>query len=138
MWFIHWNKVIFISKNDLFLEFLFPQNFIMIKLKIRKNFILDILFILTYSIGYASLLKYVTYVIFPLPESIQLFLFLFFLYLFRFGGKYRNVRRISSNVSYFLFFLYFWEIFQGMIVGAESNSLLVAAVNLSSTDTWAT
>lgn len=105
----------------------------MIKLKIRKNFILDILFILTYSIGYASLLKYVTYVIFPLPESIQLFLFLFFLYLFRFGGKYRNARRISSNVSYFLFFLYFWEIFQGMIVGAESNSLLVAAVNLSST-----
>lgn len=100
---------------------------------ITRNRVLDLLFILTYAIGYVSLLKYVTYAIFPIPESVALFLFLFVIYIIRFGGKLSSGKVISGRLSFFLVVLYLWELLQGFIVGTESNSLLVAIVNLCST-----
>lgn len=103
------------------------------KLKITKNSILDILFILAYSVGYVSLLKFVTYALIPVPESIALFLFLFIIYIIRFKGWRTYGMMLGGNLFTFLLILYIWEIVQGFIVGTDINAILVVIVNLLST-----
>jgi len=103
------------------------------KSRLTPNNILDTLFILAYSVGYVSLIKYITYAIFPIPESIQLFLFLSIIYLIRFGGKRVCGKKVSGNLVYLLIGLYFWELIQGLIVGGDVNGMLVIITNLCST-----
>lgn len=103
------------------------------KVKVTSNIILDTLFILAFSVGYASLLKFVTYAILPIPETIQLFLFLSLLYIIRFKGS--NVKKrnyFGGRLLYILIILYIWEVLQGIMMGAELSFILVIVVNLLS------
>lgn len=103
------------------------------KSRITPYYIIDVIFILSYSVGYVSLLKYMTYAIFPIPESIQLLFFLSILYLFRFRRKTIKGSKINGMLVHFLFGLYLWEIFQGIIIGGDFNAVLVSVTNLLST-----
>lgn len=102
------------------------------RLHITFNSILDLLFIVVFSVGYVSILKFVTYAIFSIPESVQLFLFLTILYFIRFKDRSYKGKVFSGKLVSILFVLYIWEIIQGLIVGADYNWLLVCVVNLFS------
>lgn len=103
------------------------------RINIKFNDILDILFILTYSIGYVSLIKFVTYAIFPIPESIQLFFFLSIIYFIRFRGKSVKYKVLNGRLLKFLIIFYVWEIAQGVITRTDSDGIFVVIVNLLST-----
>lgn len=103
------------------------------KKKITKKVFFDTIFIAAYSVGTFSLLKYVTYALFPISEAIQLFLFSFIIYIVRFGGKVRKRRIVGGNLMYTLVCLYIWEMIQGVVVGTSFDAILVSGVNLLST-----
>lgn len=102
-------------------------------LKQGCNKFLDLIFILSFSIGYASLIKYITYAIFPFPESIELFLFLSIVYFLRF--KFHIVKNsviLRNKLLYILLFLYLWEFVQGTKMGTDINAILVGILILCS------
>lgn len=103
------------------------------RIQIKIEDILDIIFILSYSIGYVSLVKYVTYAIFPIPESLGLFLYLVLIYFIRFGSNPAPCKGIKGNLLKFILLFYIWEVIQGLIVGSDINGILVVLLNLAST-----
>lgn len=82
--------------------------------------IIDLVVIVIIAVGSLSLVRYVTFDLFPLPCNIGLFLFMFLAYSLRFGLSYHLsfFSRYGKNPLILSFiFLYVWETFQSMING---------------------
>lgn len=95
------------------------------------NRILDIIFLLSFSISYASVIKYILYAFFPISEALQRCVILGLVYIVRFRNRVVPLKCFDKKLFTIVVCLFVWEILQGLLKGSDFNAIAVVLINLA-------